>query len=51
VLDCLEQGFAERDALMVWVEFMPCFDRLHGHPRFEALIRRLAIGSPATSSR
>jgi hypothetical protein len=23
VLDCLEQGFAERDALMVWVEFMP----------------------------
>jgi TolB-like protein/Flp pilus assembly protein TadD len=43
VLDCLEQGLAERDALMVWIECMPCFDRLHGRPRFEALLRGLGL--------
>lgn len=43
VLDCLEQGLAEHDALMIWVEFMPSFDRLHGHPRFEAIIRGLGL--------
>ena len=44
VLDCLEKGLAERDALMVWIAFMPAFDRLHGHPRFEALLRGLGLG-------
>ena len=43
VLDCLERAFAERDAMMVWVAFMPCFDHLHGHPRFEALLRGLGL--------
>jgi serine/threonine-protein kinase len=43
VLDCLEKGLAERDAMMVWVPFMPSFDRLHGHPRFEALLHALGL--------
>jgi serine/threonine-protein kinase len=42
VLDWLEKGLAERDALMVWLPFMPMFDRLHGHPRFDAILR--AVG-------
>ena len=44
VLEWLENGLAERDALMVWVEYMPCFDRLHRHPRFQALLRGIGLG-------
>ncbi len=43
VLDWLEKGLAEHDALMVWIAFMPAFDRLHGHPRYEALLRALGL--------
>lgn len=43
VFDGLEKGLAEHDALMVWIAFMPAFDRLHGHPRFEALLRALGL--------
>ena len=43
VLDWLEKGLAERDALMVWLKYMPCFDRLHAHPRFQALLRGLRL--------
>jgi TolB-like protein/Flp pilus assembly protein TadD len=43
-LDCLEKALAERDALMVWIPFMPAFDRLHGQPRFGALLRGLGLG-------
>ena len=43
VLDWLEKGLAERDALMVWLKYMPCFDHLHPHPRFKALVRGLGL--------
>ncbi len=42
-LDWLEKALAERDALMVWIPFMSAFDRLHGQPRFEALLRALGL--------
>ena len=44
VLEWLENGLAERDALMVSVKYMPCFDRLHRHPRFQALLRGIGLG-------
>jgi TolB-like protein/Flp pilus assembly protein TadD len=43
VLDCLERGVEERDVLLPWLKFMPCFDRLHPHPRFQAVLRRLGL--------
>lgn len=49
VLDCLEKGLAEHDALMVWIAFMPALDRLHGRPRFEALLRALGLAWSAAS--
>ena len=42
-LDWLERALAERDALMVWVPYMSAFDRLHGQPRFAALLRGLGL--------
>ena len=43
VLDCLERGVEERDVLLPWLGFLPCFDRLHQHPRFQAVIRRIGL--------
>jgi serine/threonine-protein kinase len=42
-LEWLEKGLAERDALMPWVKHMGCFDRLHRHTRFEALVAALGL--------
>jgi tetratricopeptide (TPR) repeat protein len=39
-LTWLERGFAERDAHYVGFHFRYEFQPLHGHPRFEALVRR-----------
>jgi TolB-like protein/Tfp pilus assembly protein PilF len=42
-LDWLERSVDERDALLPWLRFMPCFDRLHGSPRFRTVVRRLGL--------
>jgi TolB-like protein/Flp pilus assembly protein TadD len=47
VLDSLERAVDERDALLPWLKFMPCFDHLHGHPRFRAVLRRLGLPLPS----
>jgi TolB-like protein/Flp pilus assembly protein TadD len=47
VLDSLERAVDERDALLPWLKFMPCFDRLHGHPRFRAVLQRLGLLEPS----
>jgi tetratricopeptide (TPR) repeat protein len=31
----------ERDSLLPWIEFMPTFDRLRPHPRFQRILSRL----------
>ena len=41
VLECLERGLEERDVLLPWLRFMPLFDRLHSHPRFQAILSRI----------
>jgi TolB-like protein/Flp pilus assembly protein TadD len=43
VLDCLERAVDERDVLLPWLKFMPCFDRLHAHPRFQAILQGLGL--------
>ncbi|MGE5358910.1 MAG: winged helix-turn-helix domain-containing tetratricopeptide repeat protein [Bacteroidales bacterium] len=43
VLDALERGIDERDVLLPWLKFMPPFDRLHTHPRFQAVLGRLGL--------
>jgi TolB-like protein/Flp pilus assembly protein TadD len=43
VLASLERAVDERDALLPWMKFMPCFDHLHGHPRFQAVLGRLGL--------
>jgi hypothetical protein len=41
-------GIEERDVLLPWLKFMPCFDRLHGHPRFQAVLSRVVCsGHPS----
>jgi tetratricopeptide (TPR) repeat protein len=42
-LDALERAVNERDVMLPWLELMPCFDRLHGHPRFERVFHRLGL--------
>ncbi len=40
-LDLLEQAFATKDAKILWMGVDPELDSLHGHPRFNALLRKL----------
>jgi TolB-like protein len=47
-IDALEQSVDARDALLPWLRFMPWFDRLHGHPRFDAVLGRLGLLEPST---
>lgn len=49
VSDWLERALSERDALMVWIAFLPMFDHLHGQPRFEALLTALGLARTPTS--
>ncbi len=41
VMKWLEQGFAERDEEMVWVNVAPDLDFMRSEPRFQALLRRM----------
>ena len=40
-LDLLERAFETRDAKILWLAVDPEMERLHGHPRFNSLLRRL----------
>jgi hypothetical protein len=40
-LTLLERAFAEHEGDMAFVNIEPCFDPLHGEPRFQALVRRV----------
>jgi TolB-like protein/Tfp pilus assembly protein PilF len=42
-LDWLERAFEQRSFLMGYLAVEPSFDRLRGHPRFEALVQRLKL--------
>jgi serine/threonine protein kinase/tetratricopeptide (TPR) repeat protein len=54
-LDLLERAYETRDAKVLWIGVDPELDALHGHPRFNDLLRKLnhRLGSlptlPATS--
>ncbi len=43
VYEWLDRAFAERDALMPWVNSLPVFDRLRSQSRFQDLVRRLGL--------
>lgn len=40
-LDLLERGLESKDAWLLWAAVDPELDRLHGHPRFDDLLRKL----------
>jgi TolB-like protein/Flp pilus assembly protein TadD/tRNA A-37 threonylcarbamoyl transferase component Bud32 len=40
-LDLLEQAYASTDAKLLWLAVDPELDSLHGHPRFNDLLRKL----------
>ncbi|HET6671709.1 MAG TPA: protein kinase, partial [Pyrinomonadaceae bacterium] len=40
-LDLLEQAYETRDAKILWMGVDPELDPLHGHPRFDELLRKL----------
>jgi hypothetical protein len=42
-LEWLEKGYRERADCMAWVGSDPKLDPLRGDPRFENLLRRMAI--------
>jgi tetratricopeptide (TPR) repeat protein len=50
-LDHLERAVDEQSPSTVLLAVDPRLDRLHGHPRFEALIRRTGIPARAAGSR
>ena len=43
VLAWLERSVEERDPLVSWLGFMPCFDRLRAEPRFQELLRTVGL--------
>ena len=44
-LTWLERCVDERDALMPWIKFLPCLDRLRSHPRFESVLARVGLAT------
>lgn len=44
-LDWLEKSLGNRDFLLPFVNADPIFDDLHAEPRFQAVIRRMGLGS------
>jgi len=49
VLTWLQRAVEDRDPLIPWLSFMPCFDPLHADPRFQELLR--VVGLPAARER
>jgi tetratricopeptide (TPR) repeat protein len=44
-LGYLEQGLAERDPRLVWLDAWPVFDQLRAHPRFQTICRSIGLNS------
>jgi len=44
-LSMLEKGFAEHDGSMVFLKVDPVFKKIHSHPRFKTLLKRMNLGS------
>ena len=46
-LGWLERAVDERDAMLPWLRFMPCFDGLHAQPRFRTVLGRIGLLPPS----
>jgi tetratricopeptide (TPR) repeat protein len=44
-IDTLERGFVERDNYEIWIDADPLMDPLRNEPRFQALCRRVMLGT------
>jgi eukaryotic-like serine/threonine-protein kinase len=44
-LDWIERGYAERDTLLVYLDVEDYWDPLRAHPRFQAMLRLMRLGS------
>jgi len=42
-LDALDQAYAKRSIMMPLVKTEPSLENLHGEPRFQELVRKLAL--------
>jgi serine/threonine protein kinase/Flp pilus assembly protein TadD len=49
-LELLEESYQQRAASLVYTANHPIFERLHGDPRFEDLLRRIGVPRAATSA-
>lgn len=43
LFEWLDRCVGERDAMLPWLKFMPCFDRVRPHPRFQALLAQIGL--------
>ena len=43
LFEWLDRCVEERDAMLPWFKFMPCFDRVRPHPRFQAVLARIGL--------
>jgi len=50
-IDMLEQGYAERDHYEIWIAADPLMDPLRSEPRYQAVCRRLMLGTPSRVDR
>ncbi|HKI84364.1 MAG TPA: hypothetical protein VKA63_08510, partial [Candidatus Krumholzibacteria bacterium] len=42
-LDWLERAHAQHDQTLVWIKVHPRLDPLRGHPRYEALLKKMSL--------
>ncbi len=42
-LDWLEKAYAQHDQTLVWIKVHPRLDPLRGHPRYEALLKKMSL--------
>src|SRR5581483_5238056 len=49
-VELLEESYQERAASLVYTANHPMFERLHGDPHFEDLLRRIGVPRAATSA-
>jgi tetratricopeptide (TPR) repeat protein len=49
-LDCLDRAYQERDFLIRYVRTSPALKPLYGHPRFAALVERMGLVEPPTTT-